>query len=236
MKVGVRAIGAGLAALITAAASAGTISDPVITIQASSSLGSGTYTVPYIPGNYNPETGVYNWASTGEVDILGENEQIIATISQLSTFIMVDPVVNVGFVLTAGAADTSVSITSALVSFAAIPNALAQASAQIGATDTDGNGANITGGFGGLGYQARTNLGVFGTTVPSFAVGTFGSSNQNGSLGPAVIGTVTSMEAEFDFTVTANDAASGTSVFVVTPEPASLALLGLAGLLAFRRR
>jgi hypothetical protein len=144
MKVGVRAIGAALAALITAAANAGTISDPVIVINASSSLGQGTLSIPYIPGNYNPVTHVYNWSLPNSVDILGANEAVIATVSQLSTFIMVDPVVNVGFVLTAGAANTSVSISSATLTFAAIPGATGQASAQIGATDTDGNGTQTT--------------------------------------------------------------------------------------------
>jgi hypothetical protein len=237
MKVGVRALGVGLAALMTAATYAGTISDPVITIHASSSLGDGTYTVPFIPGNYNPDTGVYTWSQDGEVDIL-DGDMVIATISQLSTFLMVDPVINVGFVMTAGAANTTMSISSATLSFAAIPNATAQASAQIGATDTDGNGASITGGFaGGLGYQARTNLGTFATVVPSFNVGMFGSDNRNGNAGPGLAGgAVSSMDSEFSFTVSANDAASGTSVFVVTPEPASLALVALGSLLAVRRR
>lgn len=237
MKAGVRTIGIGVAGLLAVASYAGTISDPVITIQASSSLGAGSYTVPYIPENYNPNTGIYTWSLPGEVDILSPNEVVIATISQLSTFIMVDPVVNVGFVLTAGAANTSVSIQSATVSFAPIPNAIAQASAQIGATDTDGDGASITGGFGGLGYQARTNLGVYSTLVNGFGVGMFGSDNRNGNVGPNLAGgAVSSMDAEFRFTVSAHDAASGTSVFVVTPEPASLALLAIGGLLALRRR
>jgi hypothetical protein len=223
--------------MMTAAANAGTISDPVIVINASSSLGQGTLSIPYIPGNYNPVTGVYNWSLPNSVDILGANEAVIATISQLSTFIMVDPVVNVGFVMTAGAANTSVSISSATLTFAAIAGASGQASAQIGATDTDGNGASITGGFGGnLGYRATTNVGTFTTIVPGFNVGMFGSDNRNGNTPSTAIGSVTNMSSEFNFTVSANDAASGTSVFVVVPEPASLALLGLGGLFALRRK
>lgn len=236
MKVGVRAIGAACAALMTVAAYAGTISDPVLVVHASSSLGDGTLNVPYDPTHYNPTTHIYNWSLPAETDIMSGDGRIIATISQLSTFIMVDPVVNVGFVLTAGAANTTVSIQSATVSFAAIPNASGQASAQIGATDTDGNGATITGGFGGnLGYQARTNVGNFATLVPGFNVGMFGSDNRNGNQPVTAIGTVSSMNSEFNFTVSANDSASGTSVFV-TPEPACMALLAVGSLIALRRR
>jgi hypothetical protein len=237
MKVGVRALGIGLATLLSGVSFAGTISDPVISITASSSLGEGTLNIPFIPGNYNPDTDTYVWSLPESVDILADNEMVIATIEQLSTFIMVDPVINVGFVLTAGAANTSVSISSATLTFAAIPNAIAQASAQMGVTDTDGDGASITGGFGGLGYQSSTNLGIHATLVPSFAVGMFGSDNRNGNQGPGPAGgAVSSMSSEFDFTVSANDAASGTSVFVVTPEPASLSLLLLGTLSALRRR
>jgi MYXO-CTERM domain-containing protein len=237
MKVGVRAIGAGLAALTSAAAYAGTISDPVISIHASSSLGAGTLNIPYDASHYNSTTHIYTWSMPSETDIMSDNGMIIASVSQLSTFIMNDPVVNVGFVLTAGAANTTLSIQSATLTFTALPSASGQASAQIGATDTDGNGASITGGFGGnLGYRASTNVGTFATLVSGFNVGMFGSSNQNGNQPVTPIGTVSSMSSEFNFTVSANDSASGTSVFVVTPEPASLALLALGGLAFLRRR
>jgi MYXO-CTERM domain-containing protein len=222
---------------MSAAAYAGTISDPVISIHASSSLGAGTLNIPYDASHYNSTTHIYNWSMPSETDIMGDNGMIIATVSQLSTFIMNDPVVNVGFVLTAGAANTTLSIQSATLTFAALTGASGQASAQIGATDTDGNGATITGGFAGnLGYQASTNVGTFATLVPGFNVGMFGSSNQNGNQPVTAIGTVSSMSSEFNFTVTANDSASGSSVFVVTPEPASLALLALGGLAFLRRR
>ena len=42
--------------------------------------------------------------------------------------------------------------------------------------------------------------------------------------------------SQFHFTVSANDQATGTSVYVITPEPTSLALLALGGLGLLRRR
>src|SRR5262245_46627197 len=139
MKVGVRMLGAGAALFATAGALAGTISDPVIRIQASSSLGNGTLNVPFMPGNYNPVTGEYRWSLDEPVDIMGQGG-VIATIESLSTFLMVDPLVNVGFVATAGAADVTMTVTSALIGFAAISPATGTASAQLGLTDNDGNG------------------------------------------------------------------------------------------------
>jgi hypothetical protein len=45
------------------------------------------------------------------------------------------------------------------------------------------------------------------------------------------------MSSQFKFTVSANDQATGTSVYVITiPEPASLGLLVLGGLGLLRRR
>ena len=50
-------------------------------------------------------------------------------------------------------------------------------------------------------------------------------------------GAVSDISSRFSFTLSANDIASGTSIFtVVIPSPGSAALLGLGGLVAIRRR
>ena len=49
-------------------------------------------------------------------------------------------------------------------------------------------------------------------------------------------GTVTEMNASYQFTLTARDSASGTSMFQMVPEPVSLFLLGTGALAIFFRR
>jgi hypothetical protein len=82
---------------------------------------------------------------------------------------------------------------------------------------------------------AGTNFAAF---IPGLVVATPGGSNATsdgtGGFLP-IAGAVSSMSSRFAFTLSAHDSASGTSSFVVVPEPASLALV-LAGVLAFRRR
>ena len=80
---------------------------------------------------------------------------------------------------------------------------------------------------------------VFSQLVPGFTVGPLGSSasSQNSGL-QTITGSVSSIQSFFDFTLSANDEASGTSNFAVTPEPSSLVLLlgaAVMGLLGARR-
>ncbi len=59
-----------------------------------------------------------------------------------------------------------------------------------------------------------------------------------GLPGPTIPGppAITSIGIQHKFTLTPGDSASFTSVFIVTPEPASLALLAMGGLMMLRRR
>ena len=76
------------------------------------------------------------------------------------------------------------------------------------------------------------------TFLASLAAGAWGSNSISESLGFATIGNVYDMSAQYAFGLTANDQASGTSVWVTQeiPAPGALALLGVAGLVARRRR
>lgn len=236
---------AGLAVMANVAL-AGTISDVVMTVQVESSLGSGEFKVKYDPDLYNPETGAYAWSLLSPVEITNEGGDVIATVGGLNTVLNVDPVVNIGFLVTAGAADTSVTVTSALIGFGPLNNPTARASAQVGATDLNGNGVSIAGDFGGKSYTAQYNGlapagSVFANLVNDQAYGAFDSNalGEDSPLGGGfnvIPGAVSSMSASFSLTVSAHDQASGTSVYVIVPEPASLALLFGGVLMAIRRR
>lgn len=233
--------------LMASTAMAGTISEVVMSVVVESSIGAASYDVPFDPDLYNPETGIYNWSLLSPVELANDEGDIIATIGGLSTFLNVDPVVNIGFLVTAGAADTSVTVTSALVGFGPLTNPTARASAQVGGTDLDGDGVTIDGHFaGGKSYTAQYNglapAGtLFANLVDDQAYGPFDSNalGEDSPLGggfDVIAGSVSDMSSSFSLTVSANDQASGTSVYVIIPEPASLALLVGGALMAMRRR
>jgi hypothetical protein len=158
-----------------------------------------------------------------------------------------DPVVNMTFSVQAGSSATMFMISSALLSFPAITNGQASASAGFSVTDFNGNGATLVGnGPVGGGYTAQYNgfAGTYsGTTyaelIPGVAAGSFGTGtlNQDNPVAGTqlVPGSVTDMSAVIAFTLSAFDLASGTTNFVLTPEPASLSLV-LLGLAAVARR
>lgn len=223
---------------------AGTISDVVFRVEATNSHGTGSWEVLYDEANYHRATDTYEWSMAGPVEIRSTSGHVIGTIASASEMIVGDPVINLNFLVIAGAADTTFTITSALLSFPAIDNAVATASAQIGSTDLDGNGVTVTGLFAGntKGYRADYNglvpAGTNFAMLVSNQAGVAFSSNISSETQPtAGIGNgIVDMSSQFRFTVSANDQASGTSIYVVTPEPASVALLALGGLVALRRR
>jgi hypothetical protein len=153
------------------------------------------------------------------------------------------------FNVLAGSVDTTFTITSALVSFAAINPAEGRASASLTVTDLNGNGVTLTPGADqGGAYTSRYNgLAPGGTLfhdffstplttpIPGDSTTVAGDFPGGGAFVP-IAGSVVSISSRFSFTLSANDLASGTSVFRVVPAPASLSLLGLGGLLGARRR
>jgi uncharacterized protein (TIGR03382 family) len=148
----------------------------------------------------------------------------------------------------AGAMDTEFTITSALLSFGTpIDPASGRATAAVTVTDLLGNGAQLTGlGPGGGAYVAGYNGLVpggstFAELIPSLAAPAFSSNAVDsdfpgGGAFAAIAGGVNDMSAQFNFTLSANDLASGTSNFEIIPAPATMALLGVGALLGRRRR
>ena len=177
----------------------------------------------------------------------------------LDAMILGDPEVNLNFAVQAGDQDTEFYIASQLLTFPTIVDGEAQASAAFELSDGNWplNGATLTGigdpgGVGGA-YLSQFNgwagdpMGPAGSTFaedilsmatdPGQWEATVDQSFNYPNSGWATVpGAVDSMSSLISFELSANDAASGTSRFVVVPEPSAMALLALLGVVAARRR
>lgn len=182
-------------------------------------------------------------------EMLEQDGMPLGTIETLQAGFQADPQIDLAFSLVnTSAFPTTYTITTATIAFAGIGNAQAVASASLTATNGAGSpaGVSTTGGYmgGTKSYQAR-----YSSTTPANSATVFANlvANLSASLGasdtemsPLVgttnIGTVYMMESEYKFTLSAGDQASGTSTFVIVPEPGSLLMLLVGGAFAIRRR
>lgn len=236
------------AALVGLAAVANAdFSDIIFRIEATNANGSGSFVGHLGDGRFY-EDGSYDWRS-GHIDITDDTGNIIASLDNAYLFLRDDPEVTLNFQVTAGALDTAFTITSATVSFLPIQGE-GRAAAGISITDVNGGGATLTGTHNnGAAYLAQYNGAVpNGTNFASLlsdpvVAGEFDSADDNeefpgGGLYTPIAGLVDDMSARWKFSVSRGDAASGTSTYIINiiPSPSSLALLGLGGLLAARRR
>lgn len=242
----VRVLVASACAAIAGAASAD-ISNPPIIFTASSSLGEATFKVSLEDGEWiSEDTWVWNLPDT--FDFVDQNNgSLIARLTQGSSFIQEDPVLAGGFSVQAGAMDTNFTITIGSLGFPTINGPLARASGGMTVTDGDGNGATVTGLMpGGTMYYTSYNFGTaFASLIPGPLVepDAWGSETASDEY-PAGAGNFIAlgvpafeMFAEWKFTVSANDSAAGTGVFVIVPSPGTLGLAGLGiGLAGLRRR
>lgn len=220
----------------------------ILSVRVSNGTESGEFLVPYDPALFNPVTETYRWTLGGPVDILSGSGRTLATLTQAESFLDLDPQVGLNFTLVAGSSGVDVTITSAQISFSPISPAEGRASAGMTATDLNGDGVTIMARLAGgtKSYQAQYNGAIpggqtFATLVNSIAAGPFGIgvSIEEFPLGGgfAPIGqAVADMQTQFSFNLSGHDASSGTSVFVVVPEPATLGALGLGCLVLLRRR
>jgi hypothetical protein len=181
--------------------------------------------------------------SSAPVVLTDASGDCIAKILELTWSADTDPSVNLHFSVQAGAADTNFTFDAMAPSFAPMTNPAAVASSSLTLTDTDGNGATITGLEGGNScYAAIYNGSVTwaplnqGYTFSDPLDGVTETDRQPLTGFGTIFDTVSSIQSEYSFTLSANDEASGTSTFNVTPEPATLSLLVLGGLAMLKRR
>lgn len=227
-----------------ASAQAGLMGDP-LTIHAVSADGkTADWSLTSAAGTWQAEN--WNWKLGTTIDLRSSDGQLLAQVSKLEVGYIADPVISLGFLVTAGATDTTFTITSAQMTFSTINGAIARASGAITSTDLDGNGGFQTGLYAGVkSYTAHLNGPVggagtdFGVLVNATKMGSYEStttSEAKPAVGYLAAGNVSSMQSAFSFKVSANDEASGTSVFVVVPTPGAGLLAGLGTLVAMRRR
>lgn len=153
-----------------------------------------------------------------------------------------DPQVTLDFAMQAGSAGTTTfTAKSALLSFDPITNPQSIASVGMQVSDFDGGGAVLEA-VGDGAFLAQYNGFVpggstFAELIDRIEAGWFDTEHANASLGwEAIPAQVSNISTMIEFTLTANDLASGTSSFTVVPEPATGLLLVLVGLTLVRRR
>lgn len=192
----------------------------------------------------NEEGATFNWSILQSYNFGG------ATVSEFRIGGIADPVVSSNFNVAAGPFNTTFTINSVVVSFGT-NETLGRAAAGMTFTDSLNAGTPGTIGLtglllGGNAYNARyngANLFAAGSLLPTTVLTVtpgdtdtyLGQSDAGFNFLP-LGGVANSINSQFKFTLSAFDRAAGTSVFEVVPAPGSISLLGLGGLLAFRRR
>jgi len=239
--LGILAVGSSLLAASMAVAD---VSDPYLRIEASSSLGTAVLDVASSEASYDPETHTWSWSDSGVQMWDGAN--LIASWDSITLNYQQDPVIFLNFVTMAGGAPTTVTITSGLLSFPALNNPDGVASAGFTLTDSDTSGsANLNGNTGtGADLAFLTHYNGFVPSGTTFAeaideiivnqAGNSNSENFNTGFVP-IAGPVSDMSMQISFALSANDSASGTSVFAIVPEPAGVLLLAFGAALIRRR-
>lgn len=238
-------VGAAFAVVFCALAPMTSLADLVnslITVQVQSGQTVVSHTFDASGGGYNLQTSV---------EFRDLNGNLLGTLGLLTLATQNDPMVMLGFAVTAGAADTTFTITSATVGFAPLVSPDAFAVAAVTLTDSAADGATLTGTYGGKLYEANYNAAktVFGHLIggPVLADGENGAvamERQPLTGRTTIDGTVDQMTSSFSFTLSALDQASGTSRFDIVPTehyipmpPAALSgLVFLAGMIAMRIR
>lgn len=242
---------------VSAASFAGELSETIFLIQAEAAGVSGSFTVPLTSGGFMGDT--FGWDLPEPMPLIAKGGFQIGVLERANVRYVADPIVVLNFVVSSGGAAANFTVTSANLSFPGIANAMGRAQGGVSVTDFGGDGATLQGNFPSNNlyrafYNDAGNVPATGTTfatlTPGVTASAFSGSTSSGAFPDNVggfsstdqsggsLGTVTSMSSQWRFSVSANDSASGTSVYVIVPEPASviLSIMGIVVLGLYRRR
>lgn len=230
-------------AALAGTASAG-VSDTIFSIQMD--LGGGniaTYEAKLGDGSWLGD-GTFEW-SIVNVPVMDGSSNEAFMIESAYLRVDQDPVVQANFNIQAGPSSGVFTVSSALVSFSSFSGATGSASASVTVTDLNSDGASLapngpsmyTSYYNGIPGVGTPFAGLLGSTVNAAPFSTNGASQDyNGGGFWPIAGSISNISSQWTFGLSAFDVAGGTSTFEVIPAPASLALLGLGGLTAVRRR
>ena len=184
--------------------------------------------------------GGWEWYdNSGLGDLLGGVDSLNMSIKTDATRSGGAQTVTLDFSFAAGFMNSSFTVNANPLVFSPIANVTGVASAALTVQDRFNDGATITpngaGAYSAIYDGSNTFADLFSSGVSSTGGASF-SDQTNGGASSPVAPSVSEISAKWDFTISAFDAATGTSVFTVVPSPASAALLGLGGLVATRRR
>lgn len=220
---------------LAGSAQAGIVGQP-LTISVSSSLGTASHTV-VLGDDQDPSPTAFGYDFNGSLQVMN-GSTVLATITSLSLAMQDDPMIFLNFNVTAGSVDTTITFTTGTLTFSPIVNPTVFASGGMTVTDNSGNGGYANPASGANAHYAYYN----GNTIYAQFIGPiaflppFNTGDANGNFPGGIVGPVFDMHVVRAFTLSANDSASGTSAYAVTPAPASLGLLGIVGLAGARRR
>jgi hypothetical protein len=218
--------------------------DVIFSIEASGANGTGLYEVTLDDAGWDRSGSEWQYSNDQKITITDpDTGNVVFSVSGVEVYFRADPQINIAFAVQASNVDTAFVITSNTLNFPVINDADGQASSAFTVTDTNNDGASLSGdGAGGSSYLAMYNgTNLFSGQITSISVPAGSQSNSTAENDPAVgyraVGAdVTNMTAEIAFTLSARDLASGTTTYEIIPEPSALALLALGALSLFRRK
>ncbi len=243
MKVNGYLVATACVAFLAAQASALEIPNVVLTVTATNATGTGSTDI-VIGDDLDPSADGFLGLIGAPVSLETVGGDQVATIN--SANIVMSPgngegLISLAFVVTAGDTDTDFVLSTGALGFnPALAVAAGQASAGFTVTDTNGDGAAL--GQSGGAYASFTNGATeFARLVPSVTAGPNSSNSDSeefpmgGGFSTLTPPDVDDMSIEAAFNLTAGDLGSGTSRFLIIPEPSAIALLAVGGLLLRRR-